>query len=57
MSDNEKRAHDLTMLYIQETFRLKVSSAESDSVIPANFVNDYIKLYPEILNAINDKLK
>ncbi|MCR5199623.1 MAG: hypothetical protein K6C38_00760 [Saccharofermentans sp.] len=57
MTDNEKRAHDLTLLYIQETNRLKIAEAKSTSDKPAevrmDFYSDYIELYPRILEIIN----
>lgn len=59
MTDNEKRAHDLTMLYIQEISRLKIAAAnpssESKTEIPLDFFEDYIKWYPQILEKINEK--
>ena len=58
MTDNEKRAHDLTLLYIQETNRLKIAEAKSTSDKPVeihmDFYSDYIDLYPWILEKINE---
>ena len=59
MTDNEKRAHDLTMFYIQEINRLKIASAnpssESKVEISLDFLTDYIELYPKVLEKINEK--
>ena len=59
MTDNEKRAHDLTMFYIQEITRLKIATAnpssESKTEIPLDFLTDYIELYPKVLEKINEK--
>lgn len=58
MTDNEKRAHDLTLLYIQETNRLKMVEAKSTTDKPAevrmDFCSDYIDFYPRILKEINE---
>ncbi len=58
MTDNEKRAHDLTLLYIQETNRLKMVEAKSTTDKPAevrmDFYSDYIDFYPRILKKINE---
>lgn len=58
MTDNEKRAHDLTLLYIQETNRLKMVEAKSTTDKPAevrmDFYSDYVDLYPRILEKINE---
>lgn len=59
MTDNEKRAHDLTMLYVQEVSRLKISSAKpsvnGEPSTSLDFLQDYIDLYPQILDKINEK--
>lgn len=60
MTDNEKRAHDLTLLYIKENQRLKIAGAASTAkagqttVIPVNYLDDYLKMYPEVLAKINE---
>lgn len=58
MTDNEKRAHDLTMLYIKEIFELKLSEfspmSNSEHIVNMNFISDYCKTYPKILNEINN---
>ena len=56
MTDNEKRAHDLTLLYLQESFRVKFIAADrSGETIPLEFVDSYAELYPKILEKINEK--
>lgn len=58
MTDNELRAHDLTMLYVQETTRLRIAGAkpseDGKAEVPIDFFSDYIKLYPMILEQINE---
>ena len=56
MTDNEKRAHDLTLLYLQEIFRIKLIAADSSGdTVPLEFVDKYAELYPKILEKINEK--
>jgi|P827metagenome_2_1110787.scaffolds.fasta_scaffold24982_3 hypothetical protein len=57
MTDNELRAHDLTILYIQEMTRLKTANAKSNSdsnaEVRIDYYSDYIELYPKMLEKIN----
>lgn len=55
MTDNEKRAHDLTMLYIKEVFRLKLLSS-NEQVKPMDFITDYAEYYPKVLEEISKRL-
>jgi hypothetical protein len=56
MTDNEKRAHDLTLLYLQEIFRIKFIAADrSGETVPLEFIDSYAELYPKILEKINEK--
>lgn len=55
MTDNEKRAHDLTLLYLQEIFRIKFISATPGDTVPLEFIDKYAEIYPEILKKINEK--
>lgn len=59
MTDNEKRAHDLTMLCIQEFNRLKIASAKpsvnGETSANLNFLHDYIDWYPRILKEIDNE--
>lgn len=59
MTDNELRAHDLTMLYVRETTRLRIAetkpSDEGKVEVPIDFFSDYIKLYPMILEKVNEE--
>lgn len=59
MTDNELRAHDLTMLYVQETTRLRIAgitpSEDGKTEVPVDFYSDYIKLYPMILEKLNEE--
>lgn len=62
MTDNEKRAHDLTLLYIQEEYRLRLTkgiteagnNSESSVEIPLDYFSKYAEWYPMVLEKVNE---
>lgn len=60
MTDNEIRAHDLTMLYMKEQMKRNYYNvAASDyynNSVNIDFVSGYIDLYTTILNRLEQNL-
>lgn len=58
---NEQRAHDLTMLYIKTNANMKFKNELSETLKSNNnkidfkldFYQDYISIYPKILELVN----
>lgn len=52
MTDNEKRAHDLTILYMYSEIKDGTIVTDSENIHAVSFVSEYQNIYYSILNAI-----
>lgn len=54
MIDNEKRAHDLALLYIKEQIDQNIVEIDStDDLSVGLFTDDYLNIYSRILDDLN----
>lgn len=52
--NNEQRAHDLTMLFLNESIDNNTFSSKDELEI--NIIEDYLKYYPIALEQLNNSL-
>lgn len=55
MSDIERRAHDLAVAYVLETYKAKNSRFEIDETAPFEFGTAYYCAYKDILKSLQEK--